>query len=287
MKRKPSSLKSKNTKRVRISHSKRKGNTFFKRWPLWTLWVGGILITIGYIFAFYYFFVGPVSFRWKALYGDAKYPEGYSIQGIDISHYQGEIDWPKLRRANIEGNPVRFIIIKATEGTTILDENFNENFYQAKEYGFIRGAYHFFVPSVSAEAQAKYFLKQVHLEDGDFPPVLDIEHIGKLTDKEIKKAALNWLHIVEKRYNIKPIIYTNYKFKLRYLNDSAFNTYPYWIAHYYVDKIEYKGQWKLWQHTDCGRLDGIKGPVDFDIYNGSMYDLMKFTIGHKEEIQEN
>lgn len=89
------------------------------------------------------FFVGPFGFRWRALYGDAKYPEGYEIHGIDISHHQGDIDWELLRNAMIEKCPIRFILIKATEGTSILDSKFRENFTQAREYGFIRGAYHF------------------------------------------------------------------------------------------------------------------------------------------------
>ena len=78
--------------------------------------------------------------------------------------------------------------------------------------------------------------------------------------------------------------YTYYKFKLDYLNDSVFNQYPYWIAHYYVDSLKYEGDWKFWQHTDAGSLPGIKGPVDFNIYNGSFYDLRQMTIGSQETI---
>ena len=72
---------------------------------------------------------------------------------------------------------------------------------------------------------------------------------------------------------------------MRYLSDPVFDQYPYWIAHYYVDKVEYQGNWKFWQHTDVGRLPGIKGDVDFNIY-GSYYDLRKLTIGAREQIGE-
>ncbi|MEG1580742.1 MAG: GH25 family lysozyme, partial [Bacteroidaceae bacterium] len=171
-------------------HRSSKGKTFLSRVPSYAWWIGGILFTAFYVFLFYYFFVGPFSFRWKAIYGESKFPKGYSIHGIDISHYQGTIDWEKLRNATIDESPIRFIIIKATEGTSLLDENFNENFYQAKENDFIRGAYHFFSPSIPAKKQAEYFLKQVHLEQGDFPPVLDIEHIGTQTAQDIKLSAL-------------------------------------------------------------------------------------------------
>ena len=127
------------------SRRSRKNNKvfFWKRLPRWVrillLFLGGIV----YAWAFYYFFVSPTGFRWRALYGDAEYPDGYEIHGIDISHYQGDIDWNKLKMAKIGNSPVKFILIKSTEGSNQLDENFNDNFYQAREYGFIRGAYHF------------------------------------------------------------------------------------------------------------------------------------------------
>ena len=112
-----------------------------------------------YVFLFYYFFVGPFGFRWRALYGDQKYPEGYEIRGIDISHYQGDIDWDLLQNAMIEKCPLRFILIKATEGTTRIDPKFKDNFAQALEYGFIRGAYHFYSTKSEAREQAYFFLK--------------------------------------------------------------------------------------------------------------------------------
>ena len=251
-----------------------------QRMPGWAWWFGGSVVVLLYVYFFYYFFVSPFGFRWRALYGDVSYPEGYEIHGIDISHYQGEIDWEKLKNNGmIEKCPVRFVMIKATEGSSKIDENFIDNFYNAREYGFIRGAYHFYSVYSPAEAQARYFIKNVKLEAGDLPPVLDVEHKPKnQTDEEFKKSILTWLDIVEEEYGVKPIIYTYYKFKMKYLSDKVFDDYPYWIAHYYVDKVEYNGQWKFWQHTDCGKLPGISGYVDFNIYNGSFYDLRRLTI---------
>ena len=256
--------------------------------PSWGWWIGGLAIVAGYVWFFYYFFVGPFGFRWRALYGDVSYPEGYEIHGIDISHHQGHIDWDKLKdQGMIDKFPVRFIMIKATEGSTQTDENFQENFHQAREYGFTRGAYHFYSVHSPAESQAQHFLNQVKLENGDLPPVLDVEHKPKQqTDDEFRASVLQWLDIVEKHYNVKPIIYTYYKFKMKYLNDSIFDQYPYWIAHYYVDRVEYRGRWKFWQHTDAGKLPGIKGNVDLNIYNGSYYDLRQMTIGSLETIGE-
>ena len=275
-----------NRKRRRSSTRRRRSgsSSFFRRYPRWAWWIGGAAIVVFYIWAFYYFFVSPTGFRWRALYGDQAYPEGYEIHGIDISHYQGEIDWEQLKNAMIKGCPVRFVIIKSTEGSSRLDDNFRENFNQARDFGFIRGVYHFWSNKSSARDQAYFFLEQVHLTDGDLPPVLDIEH--KPSDKSVEdfqRDVLTWLHIVEDRYHVKPIIYTYYKFKEQYLSAPVFDDYPYWIAHYYVDKVQYKGKWKFWQHTDAGTLPGIKGYVDFNIYNGSFYDLRQLCIGSNKQ----
>ena len=277
-------------KRKRSSNTRRRRKTvssavpyFLRTYPRWTWWVGGIGVVSVYIWLFYYFFVSPTGFRWRALYGEANYPDGYEIHGVDISHYQGDIDWDDLRNAMIEGCPIRFIMIKATEGSSRVDEKFNDNFYMAREYGYIRGAYHFWSNKSTAREQAYFFLDKVRLEDGDLPPVLDVEHKPKdQSVEDFQRDILTWLHVVEDKYHVKPIIYTYYKFKEKYLNAPVFDDYPYWIAHYYVDKVEYKGEWKFWQHTDVGRLPGIKGYVDFNIYNGSYYDLKKLTIGSQD-----
>lgn len=247
------------------------------------LLIGALLVLLGYAFVFYKYIVAPYATRWRALYGEIEYPKGYSIHGLDVSHHQGEIDWERVARAKVAGEPVEFVIIKATEGKSLFDERFNENFYQAGQYGLVRGAYHFFVPSVSGRKQARYYMQQVHLEDGDLPPVLDVETIGALSTEQLQQEVLDWLHLVEHRYGAPPIIYTGLSFKLTHLNTPAFDRYPFWIAHYYVQKVGYKGEWHFWQHTDLGRVDGIKGAVDLNIYNGSKYSLRKLTIGHDEE----
>jgi lysozyme len=254
--------------------------------PRWAFWIGALLVAGAYVWFFYYFFVSPYGFRWRALYGDLSNPEGYEIHGIDISHYQGEIDWEVLRNQGmIDKCPVRFVMIKATEGTDRVDPNFQENFSQALEYGFTRGAYHFYSVHSSAKDQASFFINTVGLQRGDLPPVLDVEHKPRhQTDEQFRESVLLWLEMVEQHYGVKPIIYTYYKFKMRYLSDEVFDQYPYWIAHYYVDSVEYKGEWKFWQHTDVGRLPGIKGYVDLNIYNGSYYDLRQLTIGSQEPI---
>lgn len=232
--------------------------------------------------AFYFFFIRPYAYRWRPCYGMKGYgvclPAGYAVHGIDISHYQGNVDWTQLCR-HIEGEfPLRFVFMKATEGGDYLDENFGDNFSAARQHGFIRGAYHYFIPRTDARKQADLFIRTVRLEAGDLPPVLDVETTGKMPDRELQTAVRIWLETVEAHYGVKPILYTSYKFKTRYLNDSLFNTYPYWIAHYYVDSVRYDGVWNFWQHTDAGSVPGIKGHVDLDVFNGSQEELRKMTI---------
>lgn len=256
--------------------------SFLSRVPVMAWWGFGLVVAVVYSLVMYNNFVKPISFRWRALYGDPNYPKGYEIHGIDISHHQGEIDWTKLGNAMIDRTYVRFVMIKATEGADYIDDCFERNFRKAKEAGFIRGAYHFWSVLSTAREQASFFLNNVELKPGDLPPVLDVEaKPDNMSDEDFQMEILAWLHIVEDRYHAKPIIYTYYKFKEKYLSDERFDDYLYWIAHYYVSKVEYQGKWKFWQHTDVGRLPGIKGYVDLDIYNGSHYDLERLTLSEE------
>ena len=267
------------------SGTKKKVSLFFSifsRLSSSVKWSVGLIAGVLYIYFFYTLVVSPFTQRWRGIYGDPLYPDGYSIRGIDVSHHQGDIDWDELRHAEIGSEPISFIFIKATEGKSIIDENFKTNFSQAKENGLIRGAYHYYHPEVTAEEQVEHFINNVNLRGGDLPPVLDVEDKGALTTEELQNGVKTWLIKAETHYKVKPILYTNYKFKKTYLDTQEFREYPYWIAHYYVDTLAYKGAWKFWQHTDRGRVDGIKGYVDIDVYNGSMYDLRQLTISDED-----
>ena len=250
--------------------------------PVWTIWAGMALIAAAYIFLFYYFLVSPFSFRWRGIYGNPPYPEGYDIRGIDISHYQGRIDWERLRNADVNKAPIRFIFIKATEGEELVDENFGDNFLRSRENCFITGAYHFYNADADPRRQAEHFIRTVKLSAGDLPPVLDVEKRGGLPLETFRRNVLTWLRLVEQHYGVKPVIYTGLKFRASYLSHASFDDYPFWIAHYYVEKLSYTGPWTFWQHTDGGKVDGIRGKVDLNIYNGSLSELMKITIPEKQ-----
>lgn len=222
--------------------------------------------------------VNPVMYRWKGMYGEVNVPDNYGIHGIDVSHHQQRIDWDKLSATTIQDRPISFAIIKATEGGSHKDRLFDYNFARAEEVGMIRGAYHYFKPNISGKKQAQFFLRVAPLEEGDLPPVVDVEEIGQLSVAQLQAELKSCLDILEERYYAKPIIYTGLKFKQRYLNSKTFDKYPLWLAHYYVKEMKYQGKWRFWQHTDRGRLPGIRGKVDLNVYNGSMYDLKQLTI---------
>ena len=262
--------------------SKRKAKkTIHKEMPAWARYLLGLLVVVVFVSGFYWFFIRPYAYRWKPCYGLKGYgvcmPHGYQVHGIDISHYQGDINWKMLEQTRQGQFPISFVFMKATEGGDYADDKFVANFDSARAHGFIRGAYHFYNPKTDANKQADFFIQSVKLEPGDLPPVLDIEKKGK-DMKKLQQDLKVWLRKVESHYGVKPIIYASYKFKTRYLNDSVFNSYPYWIAHYYVDSVRYQGDWKFWQHTDVGTLPGIDEKVDLNVFNASLQELKRMQL---------
>ena len=275
---------SKPTTKKRTPAKRKNKKKKMKEMPSWCKYLLGFLIVVVFSGIFYYFFIRPYAYRWKPCYGMKGYgvciPHGYKVHGIDISHYQGNVNWKMLEQTRQGQFPIQFIFMKATEGGDYPDKRFVANFDSAKAHGFIRGAYHFYNPKTDPNKQADFFINSVKLEPGDLPPVLDIEKKSKDIGKLQADLKL-WLRRIENHYGVKPIIYASYKFKTKYLNDSVFNSYPYWIAHYYVDSVQYKGEWKFWQHTDVGTLPGIEEQVDLNIFNGGLEGLDALRIKKK------
>ena len=247
--------------------------------PLWQRVVVSLALVVGAGCLFYWFAVRPYAYRWKPCYGFQEYgvclPSRYSIHGLDLSHHQGEVDWDELAYHHNPMFPLRFVFLKATEGSDLADETFEANFRAAREHGLIRGAYHYFNPKSDAERQADFFIQHVTLEQGDLPPVLDVEEQGRLSKEELQRRVRLWLERVEAHYHVRPILYSGYKFRTDCLNDTLFDRYPYWIAHYYVDSVRYEGAWLFWQHTDKGRVPGVKKRVDLNVFRGTEEELEK------------
>lgn len=191
--------------------------------------------------------------------------------GIDVSHYQGKIDWLALSNYNDEF-PLGFVFVRATAGTSI-DKEFKNNWRGVKENGFLRGAYHYYRPDENSVKQADNFIKNVKLSKGDLPPVLDIEKIPNRQSLDSLQAGLKrWLTKVEKHYGMKPIIYSGESFYTDFLKEE-FEGYDLWIANYSFFEDEIRNEWLIWQFTDKALLKGINGTVDVDIYNGSFEEL--------------
>lgn len=193
----------------------------------------------------------------------------YLIQGIDVSRYQGRIDW-----AQVAEQDFHFAFVKATEGSTHIDTLFAHNWDELSSSSMARGAYHFYRPSVSAELQARHFINQVEMEVGDLPPVLDIEVKAKQPVDELRADLLKWLNLVEEHYGVKPILYTNQKFYNKYLA-GHFNDYPLWIARYNEEEpvLACGRKWGFWQYGNRGLVKGIDGHVDLNVFRAHWEDF--------------
>lgn len=192
---------------------------------------------------------------------------GDTAEGIDVSFYQKDIEWWKLKS-------VHFAFIKATEGVTIKDPRFNENWDSSKKEGILRGAYHFYRPHIPAKEQFNHFKSVVSVDSGDLPPVLDLE-VNTRYPQHFKKEVLVWLEMAEEHYGVTPIIYCTHWFYQRYLSYPEFDHYPLWIANYVAQDLnKVTSDWHFWQHTSTGKIDGISGHVDRNLFNGSYESLL-------------
>lgn len=200
---------------------------------------------------------------------------GFAVHGIDLSHYQAKVNWDTVAT---EG--VQFAFVKATEGRQHLDKKYCDNWQEMKRVGILRGAYHFFRPSIDAEEQARNFMNIVDMQYGDLPPVVDVE-IDEGLDREVVIEGLKkWLYLIEMEYSVRPIIYTHYKFYNQFIAGQFDNRYPIWIAKYGGDPPRLGGgvNWSFWQYGNRGKLRGVDGYVDFNVFSGSREDLEKLCL---------
>jgi lysozyme len=195
-------------------------------------------------------------------------PENYAIHGIDVSHYQESINWELVKSMQVKNIKIGFAFIKATEGIGKVDSHFNKNWFKTKDAGVCRGAYHFFLATKSGKLQAQNFIDVVELKRGDLPPVLDVEQTNGVSTDKLRREVKAFLQTTEQYYGVKPIIYTNVDFYKQYLN-GQFDDYPLWVAHYLrLDTPRIKRDWLFWQHNEAGRVNGVLGKVDFNVFNG-------------------
>ncbi|SHF55266.1 lysozyme [Flavobacterium fontis] len=192
-----------------------------------------------------------------------KYPD-YCV-GLDVSEYQGNIDWDVVD--SLEGRPIRFVFVRATCGRDRKDAQFETNWKGAKKY--LRGAYHYYRPDENSLEQARKFIATVALQPGDLPPVLDIEQLPENQSIERLKIGLQkWLDAVEKHYHRKPIIYSGQRYYEDFLKEE-FAAYTFWVANYNFFAETLQPDWLFWQFSEKGRVEGIPEKVDVNLYNGT------------------
>ena len=193
--------------------------------------------------------------------------------GFDVSEYQSEIDWEQTYHID-ESFELSFVFIRATAGKNKVYKRFKENWKASKERELIRGAYHYYRPNENSIEQAENFIKNVKLEKGDLPPVLDIEKLPKSQSIDSLKVGLRrWLKKVEKHYKVKPIIYSGESYYTDFLK-KEFSEYPLWIANYNFWRNDLESDWQFWQFTEKAQIQGIEGMVDVNIFNGDKNKLL-------------
>ncbi|MBY5459286.1 GH25 family lysozyme [Rhizobium beringeri] len=191
----------------------------------------------------------------------------YPIQGIDVSHHQGDIDWKAVAsQAN-----VRFAFMKATEGGDHRDSKFADNWQRAGDAGVVRGAYHFFTFCRPGKDQAQNVLATVPKEQGTLPIAIDLEFVGncnKIPTLEEMAAEVNaFFTELKGTFPEKPIFYVTQEFFDQYLkgNESRFPDHHLWLRSVFREpRQEECSRWSIWQFADNGTLDGIQGPVDLN-----------------------
>jgi lysozyme len=235
-----------------------------------------VLVLVGFL-AWWWFATSEPDFEHYEDFG-IEIPTNFQIHGIDVSKYQQRSNWEAVKEMRAEDVKIGFVFIKATEGLGNMDQQFRRNWKHSKEAGLPRGAYHFFIAPKSGAEQAENFIRRVELEKGDLPPVLDVEQTYGVSNSSLRSEVKAFLDRLEAHYGVKPIIYTNVDFYNRHLKDE-FDSYPLWVAHYLKkDRPRIARNWAFWQYSETGRVSGIRGKVDFNVFNGDSTDFRDLLI---------
>lgn len=195
------------------------------------------------------------------------------IQGIDVSHYQGNINWRKVAGSG----EVSYVYVKATEGEKLVDATLRQNLIGARQAGLYVGVYHFFRPNVNVQSQFLNFTRNVHPNDMDLIPIVDIEHRGRESLASFRSKLKQFLDKVEHYYGVRPILYTSRDFYNKYLS-GPFTNYKYMIARYHPEVPELcdDAAFVMWQYSATSRLPGISHNVDRSCFmdNYTLSDIL-------------
>lgn len=254
--------------------------------PAWVYWPVKIILVAALLSPVYFWVTAPNGA--KTTSPPVLIPSPSFTTGIDVSHYQGIINWDKVGKSHIQ-----FVYTKATSGNTYVDPHFYHNWNGLRTTELYRGAYHFFLAEDDPTTQAQHFIRTLgKLKDTDLPPMLDVEILDHETDSQLEQGALVWLQTVEKATGRVPILYTGSSFGTEYLKKETFNQYPLWVADY-ANRVKsiplpWKDQgWTLWQHSDTGQIDGISGHVDLSRFRANLAQFELFIKNSHVRIEAN
>ena len=195
----------------------------------------------------------------------------YPVNGIDVSAYQGDIDWQLL-----SGQDISYAYIKATEGSSHTDKYFEYNWENAGKYGLRIGAYHFFSFESAGKTQAEHFCETVTAVDGMLPPVVDVEFYGRfktaadINVDDIAAQLREFVDILAEEYGMKPVIYVS-KETYEAIVKGRFDDHDLWYRSVY-SKVAGDVKWKFWQYSNRHVLPGYSGTeryIDMNVYYGT------------------
>lgn len=193
-----------------------------------------------------------------------------TVQGIDVSQFQGNIDFQAVRESGIEA-----IYIRAAFGGTFIDPYFEANYVKAKDAGLRVGFYHAITPRTTEQAisQANFFYQLIKNKDSDLYPAMDFEKFSGLSRTEINEIALAYVQTLRNALGYRPAIYSDAN-NVENLWRPELSSYPLWIADYSVAQPTTIGFWRTWdgfQYSDIGRVPGISGNVDLDQFRSTIF----------------
>lgn len=193
-------------------------------------------------------------------------PASVVYDGIDVSKHQGKINWDAIKK----NSRIKYVYIKATEGSDLVDECYQRNIREARQAGLKVGSYHYLSNRSSVTTQFKNFATTANRDEQDLIPVIDVEVCKQWSAQQLRDSLMVFARMVEDYYGCKPIIYTYETFFKSYLG-KAFAHYPIFIAKYPKnpdDKPNINGvKWLIWQFSETGRINGINGYVDLGRFN--------------------
>ena len=202
---------------------------------------------------------------------------GPLVKGVDVSTYQGTINWAQVKAAGR-----KFAFIRVSDGTGTIDNTFSTNWSKAKANGIIRGPYQFFRASEDPTAQAELLISKVGvLEPYDIPPTLDVEVMDGQSAATLLARARTWVQVIQSYYGRKPIVYSSPGFWDGLGAASWDARATCWVAHWGVSSPTIPDSWNdwmWWQYSDAGSVSGISGAVDVDEFHGSYEDMMEWVI---------